>query len=62
MRITTMHAQYRKMLLDSSKLLLGARTCLRGAARRNLSLVSDVPTSPSASGEKTLMQTSFQEY
>ncbi|CAL5229232.1 g12517 [Coccomyxa viridis] len=37
MSLSTKHAQHKKMPLDSTKLLWGARTCLRGAARRYVS-------------------------
>ena len=40
MRLWNKHAQHGRAPLHSSKLLSGARTCLRGAARRALSLVS----------------------
>ncbi len=60
MSLSTKHAQHKKMPLDSTKLLWGARTCLRGAARRYVSSVSEAPTPPFATSEETLMQTSFQ--
>ncbi len=41
MRLCSKHAHNGTALLDSSKLLSGARTCLRGAARKNLSMVRD---------------------
>lgn len=61
MRLCSKHAQPGKALLDSFNLLSGARTCLRGAARRNLSMVSESALPPCAFGDETLTQTHFQQ-
>ena len=50
MRLCRKHAQHGQTLLDSSKLLSGARTCLRGAARKNLNVVSEATTLSCAIG------------